>query len=126
MGNKGKYKVRFNLGRGENYLKWKITNNETKESEYLDCNEVSLTLLNCTLHNNRNRAEEINLGCSKSVCAWVNCEVILIGEPKEIEGDKISYNPRVLPHWVHNKKDVDGEFYPILITNKNMIYDRSV
>ena len=120
--NKGKYKVRFNLGRGEHYMKWKIQSMETKEVRYLSPNDFTFTLLNCTLHNNRNRAEEINLGSNKSVCAWIICDSVLIGPPEAIQGNKIGYNPRVLPYWVHNGDNVDGKFYEELKTNKNSLY----
>ena len=116
------YKVRFNLGRGVRYMTWKIENITTKKSIYLDPNEVSLTLVNCTLHNNRNRSEEIFLGAHKSVCSWVLCDKILIDAPRNISGERIKYNPRVAPHWVHNNKDVDGAEYDILKTNKKAIY----
>jgi hypothetical protein len=115
-------KVRFNLGRGSNYMKWKIENTVTKDAIYLDPEEVSLTLVNCTLHNNRNRSEEIFLGSNKSVCAWVLCEKILVDSPKEPFGEHIRYNPRVAPHWTHKDKDVDGQHYKILRTHGKGIY----
>lgn len=117
-------KVRFNLGRGSNYMKWKIENTVTKDAVYIDPDEVSLILVNCTLHNNRNRSEEIFLGASKSVCAWILCEKIMVDAPKEIEGEQIRYNPRVAPHWSENGNDVDGKKYDILKTKgKDIYYD---
>lgn len=103
-------------------MKWKIENTITKSAIYLDPDEVSLTLVNCTLHNNRNRSEEIFLGAHKSVCAWVLCESILVDTPKEIKGDHIRYNPKIAPHWSHNDKDVDGAHYDELKTNGRAIY----
>jgi hypothetical protein len=118
------YKVRFNLGSGKNYMKWKVDNLEDKTNEYLEPDKVSLTLINCTLKNNRNRSEEIFLGAHKSVCAWVLCENVIIGPPKEIIGTIINYNPRVNPHWSENGKDIDGKFFEELNTiNKNVIYE---
>jgi len=104
-------------------MKWKIENLDTKKSRYLDPNEVSLTLVNCTLHNNRNRSEEIFLGAHKSVCSWVLCEKVLIDAPREVSGEQVRYNPRVAPHWSHNGEDVDGKEYTELKTNgKNLYY----
>jgi hypothetical protein len=120
------YKVRFNLGRGDRYMTWKIENLEDKSKQYLEPDEVSLTLINCTLKNNRNRAEEIFLGCSKSVCAWVLCEKVLVDAPQDVEGVHIRYNPRVVPHWTENNVDVDEKQYDILKTNnKSVIYENN-
>lgn len=115
-------KVRFNLGRGSNYMKWKIENTVTKDSIYLDPEEFSLTLVNCILQNNRNRSELIFQGAHKSVCAWILCEKVLVDAPKEIKGEDIRYNPRKAPHWCHNDRDVDGEHYDVLKTNGKAIY----
>ena len=116
------YTVRFNLGRGDRYLTWKVENLEDKTKEYYEPEEVTITMLNCELKNNRNRAEEIFLGCSKSVCSWVLCEDIIIEGPREIEGVHIRYNPRVAPHWTENGEDVDGKHYTALRTmNRSVI-----
>tara|TARA_R110000796_G_scaffold112555_2_gene224125 strand:- start:2003 stop:2371 length:369 start_codon:yes stop_codon:yes gene_type:complete len=118
------YKIRFNLGRGDNYMKWKIedTTTTTKKVHYLDPNEVSLTLVNCTLHNNKNRSEEIFLGGHKSVCSWVLCEKVLIDAPRDVSGEQIRYNPKVAPHWSHNNEVVDGKEYSKLKTKGKNIY----
>lgn len=117
------YKIRFNLGRGERYMKWKVEDMVTKEVEYLDPEEFSITLLNCKLHNNSKRSEKIFIGENKSVCAWVLCEDIIIDSPHKILcGERIKYNPRLEPNWVHNNENVDGELYPILITYGKSIY----
>ena len=119
------YKVRFNLGRGDSYMTWKIDNLEDKTKMYLEPDEVSLTLVNCKLYNNSNRAEEIFLGCNKSVCSWIICEDIFIDPPKEVKGVHIRYNPRVAPHWTQKGKDIDGKEFKILkTTNKSVIYER--
>tara|TARA_R110000851_G_scaffold273073_2_gene425758 strand:+ start:101 stop:469 length:369 start_codon:yes stop_codon:yes gene_type:complete len=118
------YKVRFNLGRGKNFMKWKVENTTTKIIYYLDPNTISLTLIYCTLHNNKSQAKKIKLGSNKSVCAWVLCEVIKVNSPDEIKGDKVGYNPRNLPYWEYKNKDVDGKFYKMLKTNStNLYYD---
>ncbi len=68
-------KVRFNLSRGVNYLKWKI--------EYPDGNVmyyhptgVQLVMGECTLKNYKKTAEKIHNGANKSVCAWVLCKTL--------------------------------------------------
>lgn len=117
-----KYKVRFNLGNGSRYMTWKIEDIETKKSIYLQPEEVSLILIGCQLKNNKNRAEEIFLGSHKTVCAWVLCERILIDKPREVKGVKVSYNPRKIPHWVVEGKDVDNQKFKQLKTKNSTIY----
>jgi hypothetical protein len=92
------HKVRFNLGRGENYMKWKVTYN-TGRVEYHHPSEVQLVLRGCTLKNNRKAAQRIFTGeTTKVVCAH------------------IKYNPRVLPFWNLDGMNVDGNEYKELFT----------
>ena len=98
-------KVRFNLSRGVNYLKWKI--------EYPDGNVmyyhptgVQLVMGECTLKNYKKTAEKIHNGANKSVCAWVLCKTLDLKFDNFITDNttQIKYNPRVQPNWM-----VDGE-----------------
>lgn len=116
------YKVRFNLGSGRRYMTWKVTNTETNEVQYLEPNEVSLRLIGATLHNNKKTAKKINNGAHKRVCAWINCLELQILEPKDVVGDVISYNPRVLPYWIHNDENVDGKTYHTLMTSNKTVF----
>ena len=101
------FKIRFNLGRGENFQKWKITNNSNKESFYLTPEEFNLELIGCT------------------VCAWVDCEDILVRSPKAIEGDLVKYNPRENPNWMFKGENADKQKFKVLTTCKrNIICER--
>lgn len=101
-----KIKVRFNLGRGPNYMKWKIQY-PTGESLYYHPTGVQLVLRGCVLKNSKSTAEKIFRGESnKTVCAWILCDdidVITSGftqhdsDPGNI---RLSYNPRKNPYWV--------------------------
>lgn len=46
------YKVRFHLGRGENYMKWQISELGGKPA-YFKPEDVNLNLIKCTLKNNK-------------------------------------------------------------------------
>jgi hypothetical protein len=102
---KKRIKVRFNLGRGKNYLKWKIEY-PSGEVEYHYPINVQLVMKNCQLKNNRNAAEKIYKNQShKVVCAWVLCEDIDVKFDKfkaydTMDLDRLTYNPRRLPYWV--------------------------
>lgn len=112
-----KIKVRFNLGRGKNYMKWKIESKSGVEYHY-PC-EVQLIMYGCQLKNNRKTAEKIFNGMNKDVCAWVLCDSIDIkfdNFNKVWVKDKLSYNPRKQPYWVWNGFEADNEKFEKIIS----------
>jgi hypothetical protein len=112
-----KIKVRFNLGRGKNYMKWKIESKSGVEYHYPT--EVQLIMKGCQLKNNRKTAEKIFNGMNKNVCAWVLCDSIIIRH-KDFEKvwvkDKLSYNPRKNPYWVWNGFEADNDIFDKIVT----------
>ena len=106
-------KVRFNLGRGANYMKWKVQY-PNGLVEYHNPSETQLILKGCQLRNHKGVAKKIFDGANKTVCAWVLCEDIEIINHTFIQFDKIcdrlKYNPRVKPNWLLNDNIVDNEF----------------
>jgi hypothetical protein len=104
-------KVRFNLGRGKNYMKWKIQHPDGK-IEYHSPTEVQLLMHDCVLKNYKSVSQKIFEGGEKVVCAWVLCKSLAIKKSEFIQGDlvgeRIRYNPRVTPHWMLNDSNVDG------------------
>lgn len=112
------YKIRFNLGRGKNYMKWKIDSPDGT-TQYYDPKEVQLVMYNCTLKNNRKVAERILDGeITKVVCAYILCERVEILAEKILEESNINvrYNPKVLPYWNVLGKDMDGEIYGMIFS----------
>ena len=96
------YKVRFNLGRGKNYMKWKVEG--PTGIKYYNPEEVQLHLHGCQLKNQRATAEKINKGANKTVCAWVRCEGAEIFPAEfltlnEVHDTQFKYNPRKHPFW---------------------------
>ena len=117
-------RIRFNLGRGSNFRKWKIVNTTTKESIYLDPLKYSLILNNCLLKNNNEASKRIFDGHSKYVCAWIVCDNYEIMEVinKELNNE-IRYNPRILPHWTNSEgENMDNKEFNKLITLGNKVY----
>lgn len=114
-----KIKVRFNLGKGKNYMKWQIQSKSGVEYHYPV--EVQLIMKNCKLKNNRKTAEKIFNGeMNKDVCAWIYCDSIII-KHENFERvwvkDRVRYNPRKFPHWVNYfDKDVDNFEYKEITT----------
>ena len=98
------YKVRFNLGAGKNYMKWKVEGPEGVA--YYSPNEIQIVMSNCQLKNQRKTAQKILEGAHKTVCAWIKCEHLLITENKAFNEESViqlKYNPRVLPNWFINE-----------------------
>ena len=112
-------KVRFNLARGKNYMKWKVEYPD-KTVEYHDPKEVQLLMVNCKLKNYKNVAEKIYKGANKEVCAWVLCEDLFVhqGMVLKDEGgyDRVRYNPREIPHWIYKDEMADGVSFQNLIS----------
>jgi hypothetical protein len=103
-------KVRFNLGRGENYLKWKVTHPDGDVIYYSPA-EVQLVMTECTFKNHKSTAQKIYDGGNKTVCAWVLCKEIEIKTTGFIKDEtkKVQYNPRVQPNWLYEGKVMDNE-----------------
>ncbi len=110
-------KVRFNLGAGKNYMKWKIEYPDGKV-EYFRPTNIQLVMSDCTLKNYKKTADKIFKGANKTVCAWVLCKEIEIRK-ENFEPDnenKIRYNPRVQPNWMFNGEIVDGKKFDSIIS----------
>ena len=104
-------KVRFNLGKGKNFMKWKVQY-PNGNVEYHNPTEVQLVMKDCQLRNHKKTAEKIFKGGEKVVCAWVLCEEIEIRKTNfaqwDLICDRIKYNPRVQPNWILNGAVVDN------------------
>lgn len=115
-------KVRFHLAQGENYMKWQVKNHHG-EVTYHDPQEVTLAMYECKLVNQQGTAQKIFDGANKTVCAWIECEgICILASTTEIKSNKVSYNPRVAPHWMMNGVDVDGIRFNYLKTSGRSVY----
>lgn len=108
------YKVRFNLSKGKNYMKWKVQHPDYG-IQYYDPEKVQLYMKGCLLKNNLKTAISIYKGAHKSVCAWILCdELIVFPVHKKIhfidskKALRVRYNPRINPYWTIRSKNVDG------------------
>jgi len=117
-------KVRFNLSRGKNYMKWKIAYPDGN-IEYLDPNKVDLLMKKCKLRNSQKTAQKIFEGENKTVCAWILCDDVVISEnPKEPleENGRLRYNPRVNPNWNFRDVNVDGKQFNVIESRGSKLY----
>ena len=119
-----KAKVRFHLGRGPNYQRWQVKYDDAVEC--YDPEDVILEMHNAKLCNKRKTAERICQGENKTVCAWVECDdlVVLPSNPDSAPQvrDFAHYNPKRRPFW-HNtaREDLDNTEYPRLATYGKLI-----
>jgi hypothetical protein len=118
------YKVRFHLAKGKNYMHWQVLDTDTNERRYYNPNKYQLVLYGCYLHNNKKTAQKIFDGANKSVCAWVQCEEVIVSTITDDEvGDMLQYNPRDIPFWTNIKgEDLDKTEYKIIKSVKNKLY----
>ena len=109
-------KVRFNLGKGKNYMKWKIEY-PSGVVEYVHPTNCQLVMKNCQLKNSRKTAEKIFNGQHKTVCAWVLCDDIEVkyGNFITTEKNRIMYNPKKFPYWTSDKNDTP--YYELCLDN---------
>lgn len=118
-------KVRFNLGKGKNFMKWKIE--YSGGIVYLSPENVNLKLVNARLRNQKSTANKIKDGANKSVCSWIICdEVKVLINPYDITStsEQIRYNPRVNPFWMDSEgNNIDGKSFDVLFTNGRNIYN---
>ena len=109
-----KIKVRFNLGRGPNYMKWKIQY-PSGNVEYASPTSTQLVMKGCQLKNSKKTAQKIFNGEHKTVCAWILCDSIEVKFDKFEPYDtysmcvRLKYNPKVKPNWVYDDRiDADN------------------
>lgn len=128
--SKRQYKLRFNLGLGENFMKWKLTKPDGT-SEYIDPTTNTIVLVNCKLRNQPSTAQKIHDGAHKTVCAWVEAEEVQVTEAKidnliDYKADlRIMYNPRKNPYWTYHTEieSVDNKIIPLIVTENRSLYD---
>lgn len=122
---KRKYKIRYHLGAGENYMKWRVEDTTSKEVRFLSTEDFSMVLKNVKLYNQKGTADKIHNGANKSVCAWIMAEEIFPNPDYQIVVFKNSlfYNPRVTPNWLDSYgNNVDKKEYErVLISRKEVL-----
>ena len=102
-----RYKLRFHLAKGRNFMKWQLTHPDGKKT-YHDPENTRFQLWGCKFKNHRSTAEKIHAGCNKTVCAWVEAVDVkfLKNTYTDVFGPRIVYNPRIKPYW-HFESDPD-------------------
>ena len=128
---KKRFQVRFHLGKGANYMCWQVKDNRNKGIEYYPPSNVSLELTNCTLRNSPSTAMRIYNGNAKTVCAWVECDMVDVNykkdpsfsKPSIKNMDKYKYNPKKHMHWFTKRNNnADDKNLTKMHTNNRSLY----
>ena len=129
--SKRSFKVRFNLSAGENFMKWKVVYPD-KHVEYHDPSQVLLLMTGAKLRNQKSTALKIFNGADKEVCAWIECNTLLIIDSapmgpvmRSIQASgntTVSYNPKKKPYWVMNETNVDNHTYDNVVTVDKQVH----
>ena len=121
---KRKFKIRFHLGAGENFMKWRIENVDNKTVSFFDPSNFNVIIKDGKLYNQKSTAKKINEGANKTVCAWIMATDYKMTKlfDNEIQSE-IKYNPRQTPHWTNKDGDnLDGKEYKTMyIINKRIL-----
>ena len=136
----GKYKVRFHLGRGENYRHWQIIKPDGEREFVKPSDDTQIRMWNCRLVNRGKTAKKIYDGnCNKTVCSWIECEKLevngilgtLFSSEKDAwleatKGIQLEYNPRKNPFWVDTatNSNVDDEGFKEIFTYEDKVFRR--
>lgn len=125
-----KYKVRFNLGRGEHFMKWKVTSPEGCV-DYYDPETYVIIMHNCKLRNQPSTANKIFDGANKTVCAWIDAEHVEVRrDPVTIlySADlEVMFNPRKKPYWTYytEPQNIDNKEIECIVTTGRRLWDVS-
>ena len=120
-----KWKIRFHLGAGKDFMKWKVENADLKSVQFYEPEKVQIRMTNCKLTNSPATAQKIFTGeINKSPIAWVNCEKAEVDETIDAVDleERISYNPRKAPNWM----DADGNIIDNFVFDHLITFGRSV
>ena len=126
MKNLRRYRVRFHLAKGENFMKWQVFDKLHGTKEYYDPDTKSIVMRDCILGNQPATAKKIFDGDNKTVCAWVACDdVSIVDSLSRIDHrmTRFKYNPRKNPHWFSDASmNCDNRKFKMMITNNRKVY----
>ena len=125
------YKIRFHLGRGDNFMKWQVktlVSDGTDIVQYFEPQKYQLAMFDAKLKVQLGTSKKIHEGACKTVCAWVECEELqILGTAdliKPAENDfYVRFNPRHNPNWTDRYSNImNDEKFDILVTDDRSIF----
>lgn len=117
------YTLRFNLGRGENFEKWKLTNPNGFVS-YFCPKKTSFKMHDCKVKIRENASNKIFNGSNKFPCSWIECKDVEVLEKVDYEYlEKFNYNPRLNPNWLDSIGNIiNNKSYKTLVTIEDDVF----
>ena len=117
------YKLRFNLGRGENFEKWKLVHPNGYVA-YFCPQKTSFKMSECKVKIRVNASNKIFEGSNKFPCSWIECKHIEVLEKVEYDYvEKFHYNPRLNPNWLDSVGNIiNNNTYKTLVTIEDSVF----
>jgi len=121
------YKIRFHLGRGDNFMKWQVKHPDGTV-EYHRPEERQLAMFNAKLKVQLGTSKKIHEGACKTVCAWVECdELQVLGKPDLIKPGHndfyVRFNPRHNPNWTDRYSNVmNDEKFDLIVSDDRSLF----
>lgn len=120
-------RLRYHLGRGENFMKWQLRDTVNNTVDYYDPETFEFTIVKGKLNNRPSTAKRIFEGENKTVCSWITFK-----EGEEfmnfpVDPVRISYNPKLKPHWTswdYDDSNLDGFEGYICIRGRSLYVKR--
>lgn len=118
-------KARFHLGKDSNtdgtsrFMNWRIEDTITKEVTFYP-QTTCFEFKGAYLRNRQSGANKIFNGAHKEIVAWIECKEARVKDCDDL-ATKVSYNPRISPHWMHMGQIVDKTHHPRLITKGSSV-----
>ncbi len=121
------YKIRFHLGRGDNFMKWQVKSPDGTV-EYYRPEKRQLAMFNAKLKVQLGTSKKIHEGACKTVCAWVECdEIQVLGQADLIKPSYsdfyVRFNPRHNPNWTDRYSNImNDEKFDLLVTEDRSLF----
>ena len=119
------FDVRFHLGAGKYYKFWQIRFGQVPV--YHDPAKDGLVMYNCTLKNERGKAQRVFASQKRDVCGYIRCTdyTSVPYDSINVEGcEELLYDPKIAPYWrsSNDTDNRDGLVFPTLVTVGRRIY----
>lgn len=122
------YKIRFHLGRGDNFMKWQVKSVDGNVVEYYRPEKEQIAMFNAKLKVQLGTSTKIHEGACKTVCAWIECDDFqLLGDPDFVKPNVndfyVRFNPRHNPNWVDMHGNImNDEKYDLIMTQDRSLF----
>ena len=125
------YKIRFHLGRGDNFMKWQVktivSDGYDDIVQYFEPEKYQLAMFDAKLRVQLGASKKIHEGACKTVCAWVECENLqILGTADWVKPNVsdfyVRFNPRHNPNWVDLAENIlnDDEYSLVVTQDRNL------